>query len=483
MSHAMSFQELARAAGRESVPTSLPVICIQGLGFVGAAMAVAVAGARKPDGSPRFNVIGVELDSEEGRRKVQAINAGGLPFSTSDTTLTATAEGAHREGNLVATTDVAAYGLAEVIVVDVHCDVSHVDGSPVAELDGFKTAVATLGRHASPGCLVVIETTVPPGTCEKIVAPLLDAEAERRGLEVGSFLLAHSYERVMPGPQYLDSIINFWRVFSGATPEAAERCEKFLSAIIDTESYPLTRLDSTTATETAKVLENSYRAVNIAFIEEWGRFAERAGFDLFEVIRAIRRRPTHNNIRQPGFGVGGYCLTKDPLLVGIGAHDVLGFDDLEFPFSSRAVEVNNAMPLVSLDRLQQMLGGSLEGKRIYLLGVSYRSDVGDTRYSPSEIFAREGVRRGARMSYHDPLVEQWPEMDLDGLSTLQAAGDFDAIVFAVGHREYGEMDLASWLGSARPAVLDANAVLSDEQRRQLLEIGVRVESIGRGTAS
>src|SRR5262249_19673396 len=156
---------------------------------------------------------------------------------------------------------------------------------------------------------------------------------------------------------------------SGATPAAADACEAFLSQIINVQAYPLTRLHSTTASETAKVLENSYRAINIAFIEEWGQFAEEVGIDLFEVIDAIRVRPTHNNIRQPGFGVGGYCLTKDPLFAAVAARDLFDREDLAFPFSSRAVEVNARMPLRTLDRVRNLLGGSLTGRRLLLLGV------------------------------------------------------------------------------------------------------------------
>jgi UDP-N-acetyl-D-glucosamine dehydrogenase len=158
-----------------------------------------------------------------------------------------------------------------------------------------------------------------------------------------------SYERVMPGRDYFRSIIDFWRVYAGSTPHAAEVCAAFLSKVIHVDRYPLTRLHSTTASETGKLLENSYRALNIAFIEEWGRFAEAVGVDLFEVIDAVRMRPTHSNMRQPGFGVGGYCLTKDPLLAGIAARDLFRRSDISFTFSQQAVGVNDRMPLRTLE--------------------------------------------------------------------------------------------------------------------------------------
>jgi UDP-N-acetyl-D-mannosaminuronate dehydrogenase len=138
------------------------------------------------------------------------------------------------------------------------------------------------------------------------------------------------------------------------------------------------------------------------------------------------------------------------------------------------------MPLVSLQRLEDMLGG-LRGKRIALFGVSYRQDVGDTRYSPSETFARAAVERGALISAHDPMVGRWEEMAMQLDSALPAARDIDAAVFAVPHPEYREMDIVAWAGAATPAVLDSNNVLSQKQRSALLALGCRFESIGRGT--
>ena len=144
----------------------------------------------------------------------------------------------------------------------------------------------------------------------------------------------------MPGKDYFNSIINYWRVYSGINDESADRCRDFLETVISTNEYPLTRLKKTTASEISKVLENSYRATTIAFMEEWGRFAEAVDVDLFEVVDAIRMRPTHSNMRQPGFGVGGYCLTKDPYFAMLASRELFNRNDLEFPFSTMAVRLN-----------------------------------------------------------------------------------------------------------------------------------------------
>lgn len=462
------FTDVAKKIGKSVANSDRPIICIQGLGFVGTAMAIAVAHARDSSGSPYYDVIGVDLPTSEGQHKIAAINEGKLPFECDDQKLNAAFQAVRRTGNLVASSDPEVYSLASVIVVDVNLDVS-IDGKELsANWDSFRRAIRTLGKYMRAGCLVIVETTVPPGTCEKVIAPELARAMRLRGLKENGFLLAHSYERVMPGKEYFDSIVNFWRVYAGHTPEAADVCEDFLSKIINVEQFPLTRLNSTTASETAKVLENSYRAVNIAFMEEWGRFAESVGIDLFEIISAIRKRPTHSNMRQPGFGVGGYCLTKDPLLATVSVRELFEFEHIEFPFSSMAITVNSKMPIVSIEKLKKMLGVSLKGKSILLLGVSYRQDVGDTRYSPSEVFVRGTRAHGAKVECHDPFVDFWPELSQELLSDLPSADNFDAVVFAVPHEQYKSLDVNAWLNGCTPAVLDANNVLSKKQREAFM---------------
>jgi UDP-N-acetyl-D-glucosamine dehydrogenase len=367
-------------------------------------------------------------------------------------------------------------------LVSINLDISYLAGdTPSVNLEQFKNAINTLGKSVKKGTLIIVETTVPPGTCEKVVQPIIQEHALKRGINPDSIYIAHSYERVMPGANYLDSIINFWRVYSGTNVQAADMCESFLSKIINTKDYPLTRLNSTTASETAKVLENSYRAVNIAFIEEWGRFAEAVGFNLFEVIDAIRVRPTHSNIRQPGFGVGGYCLTKDPLFAKIAAKEIFGLFNHEFPYSSKAVEINRAMPLVTLTKLRNFFNGSVNGKRILLLGISYREDVGDTRYSPSEIFFRQANAEGAKITPHDPLVMYWEEIQSNISKNLESPNDFDVILFAVPHKLYREINIKNWISpNYRGLIFDANNVLTENQITCLKEMNIKFLSIGRG---
>ena len=174
---------------------------------------------------------------------------------------------------------------------------------------------------------------------------------KKRGLNPDDIMLAHSYERVAPGPDYLNSVVNYWRVYAGINDRASNACQAFLEKIVDTQQFPLRRLSSTTASETAKIMENTYRAANIALIDEWGIFAENVGIDIFEIIEAIRDRPTHSNMRQPGFGVGGYCLTKDPYFGQIANDVFFKSEKIKFPFANMAMQINQKMPIRNLDRI------------------------------------------------------------------------------------------------------------------------------------
>ncbi len=471
---------LAADIGIPEAALDRPVVCIQGLGFVGAAMSAVVASARNNQNEPIYTVVGVDLDSQTGRRRAEALSHGRLPFVCLDEKMSQAMATAHQVGNLFATVDARAYALAATTVVDIAVDVDASGPIPSADLAPFRKAIETLGSTMQPGSLILVESTLPPGTCEHVVAPTLADALAARDLAPDAIHLAHSYERVMPGPDYFDSIVNFWRVFAGRDEASAAMCERFLCDIVDTQRYPLTPLHSMTASETAKVLENSYRAATIAFIDEWGRFAELAGVDLFQVIDAIRMRPTHSNMRQPGFGVGGYCLTKDPYFAGIAVRQFFPQAAVRFPISEQAVVINNNMPLANLDRLSALLGGSLEGRRLLILGVAYRSEIDDTRYSASEPFVREAQRRGAEIICHDPYVRSWPETGLEIWRDLPDPTEIDAVILAVAHAPYCQLDYPKWIGQASPLIFDANSVLSDEMRTRLRQRGLVVESTGRG---
>ena len=219
---------------------------------------------------------------------------------------------------------------------------------------------------------------------------------------------------------------------------------------------------------------------NIAFIDEWTKYAEEVGIDLFEIIDAIRLRPTHSNIRVPGLGVGGYCLTKDPAFAPAAARQLFGEAKLNFPFSRLALQVNQAMPAHTVARLQNLLGGNCKDASVLVLGLSYRQDVGDTRYSPVETLVRGLEADGAQVTCFDPFIDYWPEMDRFLPSQLPEAGPFDTVVLATPHKEFFDLDLPKWLDGARPVVLDTANMVSKDQRQHCRMAGIRIESVGRG---
>jgi len=456
-----------------------PIVCVQGLGFVGAAMSVAVAIATDEQGLPIYDVVGIDLPNTHGLEVVNSINNGLFPFVTSDEKLLEAISRAKKQGNLRATTDETVYEFADIIVVDIPLDIPYLETEPQLKFDSFQKAIKSVAQRIKKGALVIIETTVPPGTCEKVVVPTFEEELQKRDLSIDDIHIAHSPERVMPGENYLESITDFWRIYSGYTKDAADACEEFLSNIINTEKYPLTRLSTPTASETAKVMENTYRAVNIAFLDEWTRYAEEVGIDMFEVVDAIRKRPTHSNIRFPGLGVGGYCLTKDPMFAPVAVSQL--FDkDVEFPFSKMAVHINHNMPIHTVSRLKSLLAGSLEGKKILVCGISYRQDVGDTRNSPTETLVNELQKNNAQIILHDPYVDYWNELGLTPENELPPARDLDVCIFAVGHEYYKELDLLYWASDSDLIIFDANYVFCKEQIQHARKHGLRFESIGRG---
>ncbi len=456
------------------------IVCVQGLGFVGAVMSLVVANSP----AAQYAVIGVELPNESSYWKVCSINTGTFPIASSDPSVEQLYQSTQRRKNFYATCDTHAYSLADIVVIDVNLDVQKKHGKQKrlndfeVDLTGFKRALESIASVCKEDVLLIVETTVPPGTCEKVAKPLFDKAFERRGLSK-RYQLGYSYERVMPGPHYVNSIRNFYRVYAGIDEQSAKATEVFLRTIIRTDEYPLTRLHSTTACEISKVLENSFRAMNIAFIQEWTEFAHRAHVNLFEIVEAIRMRPTHKNIMLPGLGVGGYCLTKDPLLASWSSQNF--FLGTALAQSEAAVTINDQMPLFSYNEFSKALNGKLSRKKVLLLGVSYLRNIGDTRQTPVELLYTMLKKGGCTVTLHDPYVAYWQEQQCSVHTRFEEVckGSYDVVVFCTAHSHYTEsVVLRDWLSSAQPMLLfDSNAVLNEDaikiygRRHRILVIG------------
>ena len=458
------------------------VIVVQGLGFVGAVMSIVCANALTEE----YAVIGVDLANENTYWKIKSINEGVFPLVADDPKISKFFKNSLRKGNFLATYDPLVYRHADIVIVDINLDVqkqSHDNGGLKdfdVNLNGFKSAIQAIGRNCRDDVLILVETTVPPGTCEQIVKPIIEEELVRRELTLINYRLGHSYERVMPGPEYIDSIREFPRVYAGINKSSADAVEEFLKTIIDISKCDLTRLEHTNATEMAKVLENSYRAMNIAFAVEWSRFAEEAGVDFYSIVNAIRARKTHANLMYPGIGVGGYCLTKDPLLASWARKSHFkSSSDLEM--SINGVSINDQMPIFAFNRLIQVFG-EIGDKKVAFLGVSYRGDVGDTRFTPVERLVEMVRGTGAEIMLHDPFVSYWEEQEcaIDADINAIISKDPDLIIISAGHSQYKEESTIHKLMSLNSSLIYDTIGLFDKEQLLILQSKHKVSVLGRG---
>ncbi len=499
--------ELERAKKRE-------IVVVMGVGFVGAVMAAIVADTVDKKGKPSKFVIGMQRPSPRSFWKIPLLNRGISPVKAEDPEVDPMiARCVKDKKTLIATYTYDVLKLADVVVVDVQCDYIKEDLGNVrsgqTDMAALESSLHVIAEHIQANALVLIETTVAPGTTEQVAYPIMKKVFKKRGIKSDP-LLAHSYERVMPGRNYVASIRDFWRVCSGINEKAKKRVEKFLTEVLNTEKFPLTVMDRPIESETAKIVENSYRATILAFLDEWSLFAERNGVDLLKVIKAIKMRPTHSNMIFPGPGIGGYCLPKDGGL-GLWAYKhILGFEDDIFKITPLAIDINDTRGLhvgqLTRDALRNM-GQPIAGTDVLVLGAAYREDVGDTRYSGSEIVIRKLAEMGAEIRVHDPYVEHWWEFEQqdsfpgvgqsksrffrnqEKLKEIRieqnldkALANAEAVILAVPHKAYLKMDpdkVVKTIGHPA-AIIDCFGILTDDNIRRYFELGCEVKGLGRG---
>ena len=499
--------EQNRAAGRE-------IVAVLGVGFVGAVMAAIIADTKNDAGQPGKFVIGVQRPSPRSFWKIHLLNRGESPVKAEDPEVDPMIRRCVLDKKtLVATYNEDVLKLVDCVVVDVQCDYLKESlgdlATGQADMAALEKSFGTIAERIRPECLVLIETTVAPGTTEQVAYPQFKKIFKKRGIAAEP-LLAHSYERVMPGRDYVKSIRDFWRVCSGVNEPAKQRVVKFLNEVLNTKDFPLTVLDRPIESETAKIVENSYRATILAFLDEWSLFAEQNGVDLLKVIKAIKVRPTHSNIIFPGPGIGGYCLPKDGGLGMWAYKHILGWKDNIFKLTPTAINVNDTRGLRAAEMVRDALRNMdrpIAAAEVLLLGASYREDVGDTRYSGSELIVRKLSEMGAEIRVHDPYVQHWWEFEAqdsypanahslkrffrnqDKLATLPVSQDLpaslkdvDVVVFAVRHSAYMGLapdDVVKAIGKPA-AIIDCFGILDDAKIRRYFELGCEVKGLGRG---
>ena len=353
-----------------------------------------------------------------------------------------------------ATTDPSVLAEADTAVICVPTPLSE-DGGP--DLTAVMSAVEMCADHLHTGQLIVLESTTYPGTTDEMVRPLLEAD----GLVAGTdFHLAFSPERIDPGnPVY--GLKNTPKVVGGQTAACTEKAVAFYGQFIDT----VVPTRGTREAEMAKLLENTYRHINIALVNEMARFCHELGIDLWDVVHAAKSKPFGFQAFYPGPGVGGHCIPIDPNYLSYKVRAQLGYP---FRFVELAQEINQGMPAYVVSRAQDLLneaGKPLKGATVLLLGVTYKPDIADQRESPARPVARFFRDKGADVIFHDPHVDRWlvngeaiPRVaDLDA-----ALAEADISVLLQNHAGY---DLAAMADKAQIMFDTKGAVPGDEARR------------------
>lgn len=349
-----------------------------------------------------------------------------------------------------ATTDTRVVAESDVVVMCVPTPLGD-GGSP--DLGAVKAASRAVGDNLTAGTTVILESTTYPGTTDDVVKPLLELAS---GLSAGEdFHLAYSPERVDPGSKRF-GIKNTPKLMGGIDDASTQAAVAFYRAFVD-EPVPM---NGTREAETAKLLENTFRHVNIALVNEMTKFCNELDIDIWEVIRGASTKPFGFMKFTPGPGVGGHCIPIDPNYLSYEVRNQLGYP---FRFVELAQEINNSMPRYVVERVAAMLNDHrkpLNGSEVLLLGVTYKADIADQRESPAMPVAELLRERGADIRFHDPMVETWKlesgevvrEADLD--AAVKAA---DVVVVLQAHETYDLQRIAT----ESQVMLDTRGVAPD----------------------
>jgi len=426
------------------------LITVLGLGYVGLPISVLFA-------SSSFKVIGVDVNE----KRVEAVRAGTCYIS--EPGLNKLLKDAVSKGLLTATVNgVEAVKDSAAVIIAVNTPIKE-NGS--IDYSQLMSALQTVRRNLHEGLLVVIESTLIPGTMVNVVKPFL----EESGLKAEkNFYLAHVPERIAPG-RALEELRNAPRVIGGIGPESSKKACELYSRI----NKNLYVTDATTA-EFTKLVENAFRDINIAYANLLALTAEKIGVDVHEAIKLANTHP-RVNIHLPGAGVGGPCLTKDPHMLSSIAGDIYGRELIQI-----ARKINDYMPLHMIELiLKAIKEEGLEAKhiKIAVLGTAYKSDVNDTRASPAEKIIKELSKKGFSVTAYDPYADETFGAEKAN-SLKEAVRDADMVVIVTDHREFKSAD---W---SRIAALMKHKIIVDGRRviepHAAIEIGFRYYGVGFG---
>ncbi|WP_228552710.1 MULTISPECIES: nucleotide sugar dehydrogenase [Mumia] len=406
-----------------------------GMGYVG--LPLAQQAVRKG-----LDVIGLDTS----RRVVEGLSAGVSHVDDlSDAEISEMLDGGFR-----ATTDSSVVATADTVVICVPTPLGPAGGP---DLGAVLSAGRAIGEHLTKGTLVVLESTTYPGTTDEVLRPVLE---ERSGLMAGEdFALAFSPERVDPGNQTF-TIANTPKVVGGLTDQCGKQATAFYAQLVE----QVVPARGTREAEMAKLLENTYRHVNIALVNEMARFSHELGIDFWNVIDLAATKPFGFQAFRPGPGVGGHCIPIDPNYLSHRVKEQLGYP---FRFVELAQEINAGMPRYVVQRIQDLLNHdaiALRGAQVLLLGITYKPDIADQRETPAKPLAEQLLAQGASLSYHDLYVDDWEvegARPVGGESLLEAAATADVVVLVQNHAGF---DLRALAEAAR-RFLDLRGVVDE----------------------
>lgn len=425
--------------------SSIKSIAVVGLGYVG--LPLALLAAKKG-----YRTIGVDIDP----RKMEALAA-------KKSYIDDVSDQAIQETKVEFTDDATHVSEVEAVVI---CVPTPVDKEKQPDLGPVKGAVSAIAPHIKNGTLVVVESTINPGVCDEIVIPLLE---EKSGKKVGADVyLAHCPERINPGdPKWNVSNIN--RVVGANSKVELDAAVALYSDLIDAQIKPMGSLKEA---EAVKVVENSFRDINIAFVNELAMSFHKLGINVENVIDGAATKPFAFMPHHPGAGVGGHCIPVDPYYLIEYAHSY-GF---EHDFLRLARNINEGMPQFAVDLLTEALNEielPLKGTRIALLGLSYKANVGDDRESPAKVIRQLLEEAEADLAVYDPFItENSTVKSLD-----EALTNATAIVIATGHGEFTTLSAEDLRQQGTQVVIDGRNIYKD-QTSKFRSTGIIYKGIG-----
>ena len=439
-------------------------ISVVGLGFVGLPLLVSISNQKK------FfkNIIGIEANNISGNKKIKYFKNNKNDNLFFDNKLNKIYK--KNQKKIIFSTDYKKALNSDFIFF---CFPLHIERNLKTNFKDYCELIGKYYKIAKSGAIFIFNSTSPPGITSEVIKVLKKKKILREDV-----FFVYSPERVTPGSNYYESIVNSHRVFSSNSNfKVSKKVKKLFSIIFNTKKFQVTEFKNYEEAECTKILENSYRATNIALIEEWTILAEKFGIDLFSVIKAIKNRSTHSNIMKPGLGVGGYCLTKDPYFANFTSNKFLK-NKLKFPFVNLTMKINSKMHIRVCKEISKLINKNNKIKKILIAGISYAENVDDIRNSRS-LDMIEGISwKKKKLTIYDPVVKILSYKKIKIIKSSKNLNKYDLIILNVKHKQFEKIDFNKI--NNKTHIVDTNNILSDYQIKNILKNKIKLKIIGRG---